>query len=219
MIASKLLEQLQKLDEAIDEDSESEEEQNRDFRPKRKLSTTEAIAHFRGSLRQSLKLDDLDDIFCPRPKRVDRRRSTRISLLLRHSLISSWANATEEVQGDGKKAAIKGCVDLFNSKEDRRRSSITESSNDLLKKVFGNEKTDIPPGCEKDILKEILDPHSTDVLMTSMLSVTTLDDSLALLRAEYDDEDEDDDELVEEDQTSNELLNSNVETGVMNLKV
>jgi len=218
MIASKLLEQLQKLDEVIEDESESEEEeQNRDFRPKRKLSTTEAIAHFRGSLRQSLKLDDLDDIFCPQPKRVDRRKSTRISLLLRHSLISSWANATEECQGNGKKAAIKACADLFNSKGDRRRSVITESSNDLLKKVFGNEKADIPSGCEKDILKEILDPHSTDVLMTSMLSVTSLDDSLAQLRAEYDDEE--DGELVEEDQNSNEALNSNVQTGVMNLKV
>eukprot|EP00551_Chaetoceros_affinis_P012747 CAMPEP_0203665980 /NCGR_PEP_ID=MMETSP0090-20130426/3113_1 /ASSEMBLY_ACC=CAM_ASM_001088 /TAXON_ID=426623 /ORGANISM="Chaetoceros affinis, Strain CCMP159" /LENGTH=749 /DNA_ID=CAMNT_0050529739 /DNA_START=217 /DNA_END=2466 /DNA_ORIENTATION=+ len=219
VIATKLLEQLQKLDEEIEDSESEEEEENRDFRPKRKLSASEAISHFRGSLRQSLTLGNLDEIFDPRPetKRADRRKSTRMSLLLRQSLISSWANITEAIQDDGEEVGSRSIADLFNAKKDRRRSVITESSNDLLKKVFGNEKGDIPPGCEKDILKEILDPHSTDILMTSVLSTPFMDDSLALLRAEYEHEEEDENQPeCSKDDTP---LNVHMETGIMNLKM
>lgn len=220
IIATKILDQLHKLDEALDEDSESEEEEvNRDFRPKRKLSTSEALSHFRGSLRQSLTLGNIDEIFDPRPetKRADRRKSTRMSLLLRQSLISSWANITDTVEDDSDEVTSRSIADLFNAKKDRRRSVITESSSDLLKKVFGNEKGDIPPGCEKDVLKEILDPHSTDILMTSVLSATCLEDSLALLRAEYENDADEEDENPTE--CSNTPLNVHMETGIMNLKM
>lgn len=215
-IASKVLEQLQKLDEELDEDSDYEEEEAKDFRPKRKFhNDDQAISHFRGSLRQSLRLENLDEIFDPHPqsKRADRRKSTRMSLLLRQSLISSWANVTEALPDD-EECTRRSIADLFNGKEDKRRASITESSSDLLRKVFGNDKEDIPPGSQKEILKEILDPHSTDVLMTSILSKSVLNESLAALRSEYE-QDEDENPM----DSSNTPLNLNVETGIRNLNM
>lgn len=171
MNATKLLEQLQKFDAETSEDDESDIEE--DHRPKRKFpDANEAVSHLRNSLRASLKIDD---IFKPDAKRADRRRSKRVSLLLRQSLISSWANVND--CADISKNSVS-LPDLFDTKCDRRRSTITESSQDLLKKVFGNQRDCIPSGSEKEILREILDPLSSDVLMASLLSVGSLDDTI-----------------------------------------
>lgn len=169
--ATKLLEQLQKFDAETSEDDESDIEE--DHRAKRKFpDANEAVSHLRNSLRASLKIDD---IFKPDSKRADRRRSKRVSLLLRQSLISSWANIND--CEDISKNSVS-LPDLFDTKRDRRRSTITESSQDLLKKVFGNQRDCIPTGSEKEILREILDPLSSDVLMASLLSVGSLDDTI-----------------------------------------
>jgi hypothetical protein len=171
MNATKLLEQLQKFDAEASEDDESDIEE--DHRAKRKFpDANEAVSHLRNSLRASLKIDD---IFKPDSKRADRRRSKRVSLLLRQSLISSWANIND--CPDVSKNSVS-LPDLFDTKHDRRRSTITESSQDLLKKVFGNQRDCIPTGSEQEILREILDPLSSDVLMASLLSVGSLDDTI-----------------------------------------
>lgn len=162
------LEQLKELDDYSDSDDDDD---NQDFR--RKRSADEAMSHLRGSLRASLKIDDIFH----ENKRVDRRKSKRMSLLLRQSLISSWANVNDLVPTDIG-VTSQPIPDLFNTKQDKRRSTITESSSDLLKKVFGAQKQSIPKGSEKEILKDILDPHSTDVLMTSILSLESLGNSI-----------------------------------------
>lgn len=201
MVAA-FLERLQDFDDSSD--SEPEE----DFRSKRKFrDSSSAVNHLRGSLRESLKLDD---IFQPDNKRVDRRRSKRVSLLLRQSLISSWANVNDAPINNRGSMSLP---DLFDTKVDRRRSIITESSHELLRKVLGAQKDLIPSGCEKDILKEILDPHSTDVLMRSILSVASLDESIGS------DFISDNGGGSLNNSITNSTLNPKVATGMMNLNM
>jgi hypothetical protein len=202
LFVNKVLEELQKeIDDSDDDDDD-------DYGTKRKFQdSNEAVSKLKRSLRASLQLDD---IFKPETKRADRRRSTRMSLLLRKSLISSWAQMNE----------FKNSIsipDLFDTKIDRRRSTITESSQDLLKKVFGPQRDSIPPGSEKEILKEILDPLANDTLMTSLLSVAPMDESIGSDLLSNDDREVNRFSL--NSAVSDNVVNPQVASGMLNLNM
>lgn len=198
----KELQALEELDEFIDIDGE-EEKTNTDIRQKQKRKFSDvgkAISHFRQSLSTSITEFHRD------MKRMDLRQSKRASLLLRQTVFNSCRKLEAREHKEVKGVPVVKIPDLFNEKKDRRRSTLTESTKQLLEMVFGTEQHLIPLGAEKEILANILDPSSTDELMRQLSICIGLDD-----------EDNNDQENADINNTATSALND--ETNFSNLQV
>ena len=133
-------------------------------------SLSESLSEsLRESLSESLKPED---IFKHENKKC-RRKSKCASILLRQSLINSWGNMDESIENSSN---LNSCFsvkipDVFNSKLDRRRSTLTESSRDLLQKAFGMQKGGnlVSMDLQKDVVMEVIDPATTDLLFEEVL--------------------------------------------------
>lgn len=186
ILCSHLLQILENLEDDSVEESNNEEN---DSNTKRKFDDVEKL---RDSLRESLKIDE---VFIRDCKKVDRRRSKRESLVLRQSLLNSLAYPDAKKKVSSRNVETIRLPHLFHTKIDRRRSSITERSSELLK-IFGPEHKAIPRKSVLQILPDVLDPASTDTLISSVLksgSVVIDEKTLELLR-ELDDDDDDEDQ-------------------------
>ena len=150
------------FDDDTDEINNSRQEADICDKHKRKFSTVESI---RLSLASSL---NFDDIFTHDPKRLEMQKSNFVSLKLRQSLFHNFAS--EDLN---RKCESFMLPDLFQSQHDKRRSSIVESSRDLLKKLVGpNENiNEISDEDMKEVLYDSLSEISTEALMTSVLLV------------------------------------------------
>lgn len=177
---------LQKLEDVSDDSDEDDYEVERERNTKRKLND---IGKLRASLRGSLRIDD---VFTHDRKKADRRRSQRASLVLRQSLLKSLANPAAKEKSSSKNVEKIYLPHLSHTKIERRRSTITECSSELLK-VFGSEHKAIPRKSVKEILPDVLDPVSTDTLIESVLisGSSIIDDNMLKMLRELDDEDED----------------------------
>ena len=150
------------FDDDTDDINNSRQEADICDKHKRKFSTVESI---RLSLASSL---NFDDIFTHDPKRLEMQKSNFVSLKLRQSLFHNFAS--EDLN---RKCESFMLPDLFQSQHDKRRSSIVESSRDLLKKLVGpNENiNEISDEDMKEVLYDSLSEISTEALMTSVLLV------------------------------------------------
>lgn len=100
-------------------------------------------------------------------------RSTRMSLILRQSCISNLEDEDESRPQPGINAATQHqqsqyVPDIFWSQKERRRSSITESSAQLIAAVYGleaAEKLSANPGRMSACLQNIMAPSQDDIMM------------------------------------------------------
>jgi len=101
------------------------------------------------------------------------RRSTRMSLVLRQSLLGSF-----ELDNDDEATRSVYVPDTFNSRPDRRRSTITLSTSQLLATVFGYEAVNREkehPGRESILLRSLLEPVMADDLMMEISGMNSGD--------------------------------------------
>mmetsp|Transcript_9741 Transcript_9741/g.11279 ORF Transcript_9741/g.11279 Transcript_9741/m.11279 type:complete len:322 (+) Transcript_9741:1-966(+) len=126
----------------------------------------EDMEAIRSSFRSSL---NIKDVFEKKPQTrfsMCSRRSSRMSFILRSSFMSSLESDDEE--------RVRQSVyipDVFKSRQNRRKSVLTESTSQLLETVFGEETASTVKNehrRESILLRDALKPINDDELMMSL---------------------------------------------------
>ena len=180
---------LQALDDedSDDEDTDKKSDQfpvesvNHQQRQPRESISMESLNN---SFRTSLNLNDLFEGGAGNTnRRLSRsstrmslcsRRSTRMSLVLRQSFLSSSSeidNPDGENDDSDSKIPARHIPDVFSSRVDRRRSTITQSTQQLLSTVFGDDAERISrsnSGRESILLRSAIEPVMADELMMEL---------------------------------------------------
>ena len=149
---------------------------NAAFQPGESMS----IASLEKSFLSSLTFDELNDREKERRKRrsirmsMVSRRSMRMSFALRQSLLDPFGENDIDDEGEaddeGDKTRVTGSrqiPDVFSSRYDRRRSTITESSAMLISTVFGEEAARNPER-GSFLMESILAPILPEDIMMEM---------------------------------------------------
>lgn len=131
---------------------------------------------FQMSVDMNDKMDDGRGKYSSMKFSILSRRSTRMSLTLRQSLIGSFGDGDDEESDDEedvqeshsqqKPYDTQYIPDVFASRRDRWRSTMTESSGQLISKIYGNAAA--------EILAE--DPNKMSIVLDNILAPVTHDD-------------------------------------------
>ena len=146
-----------------------------------------AMDSLASSMRMSLNINDVFEEGASRraSRRSSRmslcsRRSTRMSLILRQSFLDSFISDDGELDDQSK--TKHQIPDVFTTKRNRRGSSITQSTTQLVSTVFGEEAAKIATADPKRgsfLLRGALEPVMPDELLMEICGMEDGDDFIA----------------------------------------
>ena len=146
-----------------------------------------AMDSLASSMRMSLNINDVFEEGASRraSRRASRmslcsRRSTKMSLILRQSFLDSFISDDGELDDQSK--TKHQIPDVFTTKRNRRGSSITHSTTQLVSTVFGKEAAKIATADPKRgsfLLRGALEPVMPDELLMEICGMEDGDDFIA----------------------------------------